>query len=244
MESQAGAEAEQATPVVTRDHDITVARTDVSPNQRHAKYRYVLSAKDDDFIIDSLEKHKTLAFIAGKIGCCRQSLAEYIHKNPILQQAFTDAKDSFDDLAEHRLFEKIDRGDLAAIMFYMPRQMRHRGYGDQPVKEEGDEEPRVILGEISEAELAEADAQAEAIKKQIEEDAKSHGDASKLDMKALLGPGATPVALQTAPGSPAEDVPAPLPGEAVSDPGQDAGSAAAGAVRQQEDEEEEEVDDW
>lgn len=243
MESQADAESGQEAAVVPRNHDITVARTDVSPNQRHAKYRYVLSAKDDDYIIESLEKHRTLAYMAEKIGCCRQSLAEYIHKNPVLQQAFTDAKDSLDDLAELRLFEKINQGDLAAIMFYMPRQMRHRGYGDQPAKEEGDEEPRVILGEISDAEIAEADAQAEAIRKEIEEDAKSHGDTSKLDMKALLGPGATPVAQQVAPASPAQDVPALLPGAAVADSAE-ADDRAAGQTMPQDEEGEEEVDDW
>ena len=71
MESQADAESGQEAAVVPRNHDITVARTDVSPNQRHAKYRYVLSAKDDDYIIESLEKHRTLAYMAEKIGCCR-----------------------------------------------------------------------------------------------------------------------------------------------------------------------------
>lgn len=124
---------------------------------RRIKYNYRLSAKDDDYILKAIEEHKTLAFMAQQIGCCRQALAEYIHKDPVLQQAFTDAKDGMDDLAELRLYEKINQGDLGAIMFYMPRKMRHRGYGDEPVADQSADVPRVVIGKISDEELKEAE---------------------------------------------------------------------------------------
>jgi hypothetical protein len=115
---------------------------------RRDKYRYTLTAADDEFILEMIENHKPMVFIADKIGCSRKALGEYIHSNPVLQEAFTNAKDAMDDLAEVRLFEKINQGDLGAIMFYMPRQMRHRGYGDHQVFESADEPDRIVIGHI------------------------------------------------------------------------------------------------
>lgn len=133
--------------VVKPAHDIKEVPHFSAPYRRAGgKYVYVLSAKDDLAILHGIEKHIPLAAIAENIGCCRLSLANYIHKNPLLQQAFTDAKDAMDDIAETRLFEKINKGDLGAITFYMPRQMRHRGYGDEPPETEQTDAPRVIFG--------------------------------------------------------------------------------------------------
>ena len=115
---------------------------------RRDKYRYTLTAADDEFILEMIENHKPMVFIADKIGCSRKALGEYIHSNPVLQEAFTNAKDAMDDLAEVRLFEKINQGDLGAIMFYMPRQMRHRGYGDHQVIESQEDKDRIVIGHI------------------------------------------------------------------------------------------------
>lgn len=111
-------------------------------------YRYQLSEVDHEFIMEQLAKHKPITFIADRIGCSQKALREYIHKTPLLQEAYTNHKDAMDDLCEVRLFEKINQGDLGAIMFYMPRQMRHRGYGDHQVIESREEQPRVIIGRI------------------------------------------------------------------------------------------------
>lgn len=115
---------------------------------RRDRYRYTLTAADDEFILEMIEEHKPMTFIADKIGCSRKALGNYIHSNPILQEAFTNAKDAMDDLAELRLFEKINQGDLGAIMFYMPRQMRHRGYGDHQVVENQEDQDRIVIGHI------------------------------------------------------------------------------------------------
>ena len=115
---------------------------------RRDKYRYTLTSADDEFILEMIENHKPMTFIADKIGCSRKALGNYIHSNPILQEAFSNAKDAMDDLAEVRLFEKINQGDLGAIMFYMPRQMRHRGYGDHQVVENQEDSDRIVIGHI------------------------------------------------------------------------------------------------
>lgn len=112
------------------------------------KYHYMLSAKDDDIILKGIEGHLPLITIAKKIGCSRKALAEYIHKNADLQLAFTDSKDAMDDLAETKLFDKIQKGDMQALMFYMPRKMRHRGYGDQPPEEDKSDGTSVQIGRI------------------------------------------------------------------------------------------------
>lgn len=204
--------------VVPGESEITApapeGNVEVAPAAKKRKrYTYQLSAKDDDFILECIEKHKTLAFIAEKIGCSRFRLGEYIHKIPILQQAFTDAKDAMDDLAELRLFEKINRGDLGAIMFYMPRQMRHRGYGDVPMEEEKQEEQRVVLGVISKEEEDEA---AEIIKRAeaAANEPPPSPDAPAEDEPLL--PGGVPVAdepqLPAPPAAPADEArPEPAP---------------------------------
>ena len=127
--------------------ELDVARGTVKRG-RKARYNYKLSEKDDEFILDALARHLPMWAMAERIGCSRPALANYIHGNPILQQAYTESKDSMDDLAEHKLFEKIQNGDLNALTFYMPRQMRHRGYGDHQVIEQKNDEQRIVIGHI------------------------------------------------------------------------------------------------
>ena len=148
--------ASAAPAPVAKRHDITVSDAEVTKRHLSTEQKrrfYILSEKDDDFIIECLRKHKTIGFIADKIGCCYKSLNQYIHKVPEIQDVFTEAKDRIDDLVQVRIYEKIDRGDWPAIEFYATHQMRHRGYGDEPVDRKIDEPQRIVFGKIPESEI-------------------------------------------------------------------------------------------
>lgn len=145
MDSQSSPERADSL-VVSTPQEIQVPNAEAT--KRRAKYVHVFTPADDDFILKHLEAQKPLVFIAEKLGCSRKGLGEYIHRTPLLQEAYTNSKDAMDDLAEVRLFEKINQGDLGAIMFYMPRRMRHRGYGDQQYIEPDKEEQRIVIGKI------------------------------------------------------------------------------------------------
>ena len=195
------AQNEQVLEIELGNHDIVVDPPKVSPNTSRAKrYNYKLSAKDDELILKNIEEHKPLGVIAKKIGCCRDRLAEYIHKHPILQRAFTVAKDEIDDLAEVRLFDKINKGDLQALMFYMPRQMRHRGYGDEPVDENKGPDSRIVIGgeiqksdiEMADAIMKQAAAETQAALDKIPELKKQGGGSAAVEGDGTI-PGSTPV---------------------------------------------------
>ena len=137
-------------------HDITVSDAEVTRRHLTVEQKrrlYILSEKDDEFIIECLRKHKTIGFICDKIGCSYPALSHYIHKVPELQAIFTEMKDRIDDLVQIRIIEKIDRGDWNAIEFYATHQMRHRGYGDEPVDKKLDEPQRIFIGKIPESDI-------------------------------------------------------------------------------------------
>lgn len=195
------AQKEEVLEIELGNHDLVVEPPQVSPNTSRAKrYNYKLSAKDDELILKNIEEHKSLAVIAKKVGCCRDRLAEYIHKHPILQRAFTVAKDEIDDLAEVRLFDKINKGDLHALMFYMPRQMRHRGYGDEPVDDNKGPDSRIVIGgEIPKSDIDMADEimrQAEAETNRALDkipELQKRGGQEHADVDGGILPGSTPV---------------------------------------------------
>ena len=138
-------------------HNITVCGRDLVKS-RSKIYSRVLSALDDEFILAEILKFKNLTAIAASLKCARSTLQRYIELVPDLKEAYTSIKDSIDDLAEQKLFEKIQSGDLGALMFYMPRRMRHRGYGDEPLPGSDDEQPRVVIGRIPQEEVDAANA--------------------------------------------------------------------------------------
>jgi|SRR5262245_22823229 len=72
-----------------------------------------------------------LTLAARRLGCDRHTVLRYAEHYPTVAAALSDAREQQIDVAEAKLFEAIDGGELAAITFYLRTVGRHRGYGDR-----------------------------------------------------------------------------------------------------------------
>ena len=79
--------------------------------------------------IDAIHKSRgLLTAAADALGCSRGAIYEAAKRHPEIQQAIEDARERTTDLAEGKLFQKINEGDNTAIIFYLKTQAKKRGY--------------------------------------------------------------------------------------------------------------------
>lgn len=69
--------------------------------------------------------------IANKLGIPRQTLWTYRQKWAEVEQAIEEARQDGLDFAETKLMTLIGKGDLRAIMFYLERKGKDRGWAPQ-----------------------------------------------------------------------------------------------------------------
>lgn len=69
--------------------------------------------------------------IAQRVGCNRHTAEKRILANPTLKQAWKDECEAVGDIAESKLIEAIEAGDLAAIKFYLSTKAKNRGYSER-----------------------------------------------------------------------------------------------------------------
>lgn len=62
------------------------------------------------------------------LGCSRQTVSGYVRRYPHLQQVVYDSKDEMLDIAESQLLAKLKSGNMAAIIFTLKCQGKHRGW--------------------------------------------------------------------------------------------------------------------
>ena len=77
----------------------------------------------------ALKKARGLHSIAADaLGVHRSTVGRYIKKHPSLQRVVEEQKETIHDIAEHRLWEAVNRGDLKAIDMVLKGPGRDRGY--------------------------------------------------------------------------------------------------------------------
>ena len=82
-----------------------------------------------------------LTDVCRKLRIPRTTLLRYIEKHDICLETLGYARDEMGDIAEAKLFEKIEQGDVRCLLYYLSTVHRHRGYGlnnsDAPTQNEG-----------------------------------------------------------------------------------------------------------
>lgn len=73
--------------------------------------------------------------IARRLGCARSTVYTYRKRYPEVQQAFHDEREAQLDFAESALLNQIKDGNIAATIFFLKTQGKHRGYIERPLVE-------------------------------------------------------------------------------------------------------------
>ena len=82
-------------------------------------------------VADAIRSTRGLVALAARqLGCDRSTVENYLHRYPKVREALEDARTQQLDVAEAKLFQAIDRGELSAVTFYLRSVGRRRGYGD------------------------------------------------------------------------------------------------------------------
>ena len=83
-------------------------------------------------VIGAIRKSRGLiALAARELGCPRSTIYRYIDRHPTVKKAVEEERDSLIDLAEQKLFEHVENGNLPAIMFVLKTIGKDRGYWEQ-----------------------------------------------------------------------------------------------------------------
>ena len=105
-------------------------KTEVKPmvRQRLCVYRK-LDENDDAFIEKEVRAFRPLYVIARSLGCDRRTLSSYIKKR--FPDLLSEMRESMLDIAEAKLLQNINSGNENSIEYFLDRQGKDRGYGNQ-----------------------------------------------------------------------------------------------------------------
>jgi len=83
-------------------------------------------------IIKALEKaHGLVGLAADMAGIHRNTVSKYIREFPSVAEAVDYARERLYDTVESKLYERIEAGDLTAIIFFLKTRCKHRGYSEK-----------------------------------------------------------------------------------------------------------------
>jgi len=83
----------------------------------------------DEQIMEAIQQQRgNLAAAARSMGCHRNTLYNRIQASEELRACLNDQRECMIDLAENKLLQKIEGGDIRAIIFFLKTQGRKRGY--------------------------------------------------------------------------------------------------------------------
>jgi hypothetical protein len=78
---------------------------------------------------DAIRNAKGFISVAARhLGVSRTQMYRAIDKYPSVKEAVEDARENMTDLAEGKLVEQINAGNITAIIFYLKTQAKERGY--------------------------------------------------------------------------------------------------------------------
>jgi len=84
--------------------------------------------KPEEYAQAVTEAQGLISVAARRLGVSRSSVYDAAKNHVEVRQAIEDARERTTDLAEGKLFQKINDGDNTAIIFYLKTQAKQRGY--------------------------------------------------------------------------------------------------------------------
>lgn len=122
-----------------------------APNPTHEAYT-------PEQMIDAIKQTKGFVSTAAQmLGCSTVTVYSYINKyseiKEVLDKERTETKEEMIDIAEKTLFEKINEGNMTALIFFLKCQAKNRGYSERYQIVGADDGPIKQEIEVSEKEL-------------------------------------------------------------------------------------------
>ncbi len=74
------------------------------------------------------ESKGLLTLAAKKAGIGYRTLCKYAELCPTIRQAINESRESITDMAEGKLYQAINAGNMTAIIFYLKTKAKDRGY--------------------------------------------------------------------------------------------------------------------
>jgi hypothetical protein len=97
--------------------------------RRYGCYIIKMAATTAAAAIKAIRDSKGFVTQAAKsLGISRMQLYRIINKHPTVKEALDDAREEMKDFAESKIYQGINDGNTALIIFYAKTQMKDRGY--------------------------------------------------------------------------------------------------------------------
>jgi hypothetical protein len=104
----------------------------------------------EEKVIQTLnEQRGLLALSAQALRVSSSLLRKYILTHPSVLYVYTECNEKLGDLAEQKLYELVEAGDLRAITYLLSTKHRHRGYQRAPQDTETPPSPLVHVDQIN-----------------------------------------------------------------------------------------------
>jgi hypothetical protein len=90
---------------------------------------------------------------AKRLGISRMQLHRLINAHPTIKEALEDAKEEMKDSAESKIYQGINEGNTALIIFYAKTQMKDRGYTEKQEIDQRTTHIEVDLSDLTDDQL-------------------------------------------------------------------------------------------
>lgn len=87
-----------------------------------------MALKLQDYWTALIEARGLISVAARRLGVSYQAVHRAIKRHPTLREALEQAREEMGDVAESALWQQIQDGNTASIIFYLKTVHKHRGY--------------------------------------------------------------------------------------------------------------------
>jgi predicted transcriptional regulator len=101
----------------------------------------VTKIKKEKFIRACIGSGGIQSVVAQNLGVDRSTVTYYLERNPEMREHLLTAEDAIIDLAENKLQNKINSGDMKALKFFLETKGKKRGYVRRVEQEHSGIEP-------------------------------------------------------------------------------------------------------